>query len=161
MIIEAFIVAGAILIASAALIYFLRTDDIRVTARTLVRATEKRGEWDVTINSEHIKRARVMLVLQDKYPKLGNDWLSIIIEEAVFDMEADRGTSRKGTRYTITGSDTGQYDRLAELEDGTVGIDDDRDSRDPGDRRANSSWDTTGGVEFEAEPEDLEIPSSE
>ena len=157
--IEALIVAGAILIASAALIYFRReTDDIRTTARTLVRATEKRGEWDLTINSEHIKRARVALVLQDKYPRLDNEWLSIIIEEAVFDMEADR--ERQSSTYTII--DPGQYDRLDGVEGRTIGIDDDRDSWDSRDRPTGDAWDTTGGYdEFEAEPEDLEIPSSE
>jgi len=160
MIIEALIVAGAILIASAALIHFTRKDDIRTTARTLVRATEKRGEWDLTINSEHIKRARVALVLQDKYPKLDNEWLSIIIEEAVFDMEADR--ERQNSTSTYTSTDPGQYDRLAGVEGRTIGIDDDRDSWDLRDRPASGGHDATGGYGgFEAEPEDLEIPSSE
>ena len=159
MIIEALIVAGAILIASAALIHFTRKDDIRTTARTLVRATEKRGEWDLTINSEHIKRARVALVLQDKYPKLDNEWLSIIIEEAVFDMEADRERQNSTSTYTSTGP--GQYDRFVSVEDGAIGIDGDRDTGGFGDRSASSGRTTAGGFEFETEHEDLEIPSSE
>ena len=158
MIVEALIVAGAILIASAALIYFLREDGIRTTARTLVRATEKRGEWDETINSEHIKRARVALVLQDKYPKLDLDWLSIIIEEAVFDMEADRERQSSNTFANI---DAGQHIGFDEFEDGTVGIDDERDFERLGHRPAGGTWGATGGYEFEAGPEDLEIPSSE
>jgi hypothetical protein len=160
MIIEALIVAGAILIASAALIYFRnQTDDIRAMARTLVRATEKRGEWDETINSEHIKRARVALVLQDKWPELDNEWISIIIEEAVFDMEADRG--QDSISSTRAGSDIRQYDGHVGDESGATRSSDHGDNWDSGDRAASDSGDSFGRPNFEVEPEDLEIPSSD
>lgn len=92
--VEALIVAGAILASAALLAYYSRESDeikIRRMARTLVRAVEKRGEWDATIATEHVKRARVKLVLSDRFPKMDEDWVDVVIEEAVFDMEADHG----------------------------------------------------------------------
>ncbi len=108
---DAWIIAGAVL-ASAILLYFRRveqeSDEVKVRrmARTLVRAMEKRGEWDNTLFSEHEKRARVMLPLQEKFANIGFEWMSVIVEEAVFDMEADRGKSMD----------------LWEAEDGTEGL---------------------------------------
>lgn len=89
--IEGLIVAGAIL-ASAAVFYFRRPKaDIRVEVRTLVRAVEKRAQWDKTIATEHVKRARVKLALTTMFPRESDEWLDMVIEEAVFDMEASRG----------------------------------------------------------------------
>lgn len=97
--VSALIVAGAI-VASAAFLawYFREPDEIRVRrqARTLVRAVEKRAEWDDTFVTEHIKRARVRIPLLSNFPKMDEDWIDVIIEEAVFDMEADYGCT-KGT----------------------------------------------------------------
>ena len=159
MIIEAIIVAGAILIASAALIHYRPRDDIRVMARTLVRATEKRGEWDDTINSEHIKRARVALVLQDKFD-VDPEWLSIIIEEAVFDMEVDRDR-KDSNSISTTESDIGQHAGRDERDGNTTGEPDFGDSHALADREPSGGIIGTGGPQLTAEPEDLEIPSSE
>jgi hypothetical protein len=92
--IEALIVAGAILASAAIFVWKSRPDHdlkIRMTARTLVRAVEKRAEWDATIETEHIKRARVKMALSSIYKSYSDEWLDMIIEEAVFDMEASRG----------------------------------------------------------------------
>jgi len=160
--IEALIIAGAIA-ASAILFYltFRPREDIRITARTLVRATEKRGEWDATINSEHIKRARVALVLLDKWPEVDPEWVSIIIEEAVFDMEADRDTNKCRCEDGSTGTVTGQHIGYDEFDDGTTGRDNESDPWYVGDRTTSDSGDATGWPVFETGPEDLEIPSSE
>lgn len=89
--IEALVVAGAILASAALLIWFGRPKpDARKLARTLVRAIEKRSEWDATIETEHVKRARVKLALMSM-TNLSGDWVDMLIEEAVFDMEAARG----------------------------------------------------------------------
>jgi hypothetical protein len=82
------IVAVAILVATAALIYFFRPrKDPRVEVRTLVRAVEKRAEWDTTIETEHVKRARVKLAMGEMFPKMSDEWIDMYIEEAVFDSE--------------------------------------------------------------------------
>jgi len=159
---EAILIAGVIA-ASAILFYvtFRPRKDIRVMARTLVRATEKRGEWDKTIDSEHIKRARVALVLQDSFPHEDPDWVAIIIEEAVFDMEADHEYSK--SRSTTDAAD--QYDRHVPRPDGdesgTSGVNDDGDRIDVGDRPTGDGVSTTGWPGYETEPEDLEIPVAE
>jgi hypothetical protein len=96
--IESLVIAGAVLASAILLSYTLRPKEdadakIRMTARTLVRAVEKRAQWDQTIDSEHVKRARVRLALMEMFPSVEDDWLDVIIEEAVFDMEASSGSN--------------------------------------------------------------------
>ena len=158
---EALIIAGVI--ATSAILFYITfrpRKDIRTMARTLVRATEKRGEWDTTIHSEHIKRARVALILQDRFPGTDPEWLSIIIEEAVFDMEADR------ERCKSCDGSSGKLDLgLGAGPDGSTSGTDRDDSHEylnslesVGGRDAISA---TEWPRYEAGPEDLEIPSAE
>jgi hypothetical protein len=165
--VEAWIIAGAIVASAILLTYYLRpkTDEdlkIRMVARSLVRAIEKRSQWDNTISTEHIKRARVTLVLQELFPSVDRDWLDVIIEEAVFDMEASHGTIGIRSTDGSTGDDPGTGAR-------TVGESDSTDIElDPGDRNttwvgtSRDGWSETGDVDVDEDlGEDLPIPSAE
>lgn len=107
--VETLIIAGAI-IASAILIYtrikpVVESEEIRVRrmARTLVRSIEKRSEWDDTINTEHVKFTRCVLALSAEFD-IDTEWLHIIVGEAQFDMDADRGYGTLDNFETLGGT---------------------------------------------------------
>lgn len=162
--IEAIIIAGALLASAILIIVFLRPHAdpevrIRMWAKSLVRAIEKRSEWDETLNSSHVKRARLKLFLTEQFPAVSNDWLDIIIEEAVFDMEA---SNERGKDINSTGS-IDRFDAGRPIEqhrdDGVVDVGDNEypwDSFTAG----RSGWDA-GGQHFEIDGENLPMPSAE
>jgi len=105
--VEALIIAGAI-IASAILIYLkksVESEEVRVRrmARSLVRSIEKRSEWDDTISTEHLKFSRCVLALTEEFD-LDTEWLHIIVGEAQFDMESDRGYGTLDSFETVGGT---------------------------------------------------------
>jgi hypothetical protein len=113
--VETLIIAGAI-IASAILIYSKKpageSEEVRVRrmARSLVRSIEKRSEWDETINTEHIKFTRCVIALSEEFD-LDTEWIHIIVGEAQFDMESDRGLDSFGTiGGTVAGDFEGDKD---------------------------------------------------
>lgn len=123
----------------------------------MVRAVEKRSEWDTTIRSNADKWARIVLVLQAEFD-IDDDWLHIIIGEAQFDMEADGGCKRESNggdpfdRYRIIG-DERQGSTDGEYHIGNIGA-----------VRTRGCWGTEefpGDAGFDDFGEDTAIPSAE
>lgn len=169
--IEALIIAGAILASAILLIVYPRSQAdpeiqevrIRMWAKSLVRAIEKRSQWDETLNSSHVKRARLKLFLTEQFPAVSNDWLDIIIEEAVFDMEASNvnrfsfGT-RTGSERDVDGLDLGGVGDSGR-EDGIMDVGDHDDFGDPTGTTGEEGW--SYSFDFEPDGENLPMPSAE
>ena len=164
--IETLIIAG-VLVASAILIYAgirqaAREDQevlIRRMARTLVRAIEKRSQWDTTLHSTQLKWARIVLVLKAEFD-VDDDWLHIIIGEAQFDMEADHGSN--GNRHE-GGSEAELAGRHSEHDVRHHSGDGSDSERHPVSLRDRASWgdsESSGGTELGDFGEDLPIPSA-